>query len=353
MNSKKTILVAPLNWGLGHATRCIPIIQGLLDNDYKVLLASDGEALDLLRKEFADLPFIELPSYNIKYSNRSRFFKLKMILNSFSILNAITSEKRLVKQLVSEEKIDGIISDNRLGVRHKKIPSVFVSHQITVLSGSTTFLSTLLHQAYIKKFNVCWVPDVSGKTNLSGKLSHFKYSELNLNYIGVLSRMKKVDLEKRYDCLILLSGPEPQRTLLQERLLAEFKNIDKQILFVLGKVEAAQKITTLNSITIYNFMLSHELEIAINESETIIARSGYTTLMDMAILKKKLFLIPTPGQYEQEYLAKYMQKLGVAPFSNQEKFTFKDLNRLGDYSGFTAIYYSPDFRILFTFFEGK
>ena len=168
----KNILVAPLNWGLGHATRCIPIIRALEIEGFTPILASDGVALDILRKEFPQLQSIVLPSYHIEYPKNGVFFKLKMVANSPKMLAAMLSEKKLIKEIIKEHNISGIISDNRLGVRNKKIPSIFITHQLNVLSGNTTWLTSKMHQYIIKKYDECWVPDVNTIPNLTGDLGH-------------------------------------------------------------------------------------------------------------------------------------------------------------------------------------
>ncbi|NAS31328.1 glycosyltransferase [Flavobacteriaceae bacterium R38] len=355
MSDKKRILIAPLNWGLGHATRCIPIINALLSQDFTPIIASDGVALALLKKEFPELGAVQLPSYQIKYPKKGKNFKLKMLLDTPKMLKAIKNEKKQVKQLVKELKLDGIISDNRFGVYHKKIPSVFITHQLNVLTGNTTWLSSKMHQSIIKKFKECWVPDFKGDINLSGRLGHLEKSELNIKYIGPLSRLSKRDLPKKYDTMVILSGPEPQRTLLEEKLSAELKSYKGVVLFVKGKIEPEQKITEENNITFYNFMNSEELEAAFNESEFVVSRSGYTTIMDLAKLEKKAFFIPTPGQYEQEYLAKRLKKSRTIPFSTQEKFKIKKLEKINNYRGFIGFNNNSttNFEDLFTLFHSE
>jgi uncharacterized protein (TIGR00661 family) len=353
MQNQKTILVAPLHWGLGHATRCIPIIYALIENGFKPLIASDGAALELLRKEFPDLESTELPSYQITYAKKASDFKWKLVLDSPKMLKAIDKEKSIVKKLVKQGKIDGIISDNRLGVRSKKVPSVFITHQLNVLTGNTTWLSTLLHQLIIKKFDSCWVPDFEGKENLSGKLGHPKHVPKNVVYIGPLSRMKKLNIEKKYDILVLLSGPEPQRTFLEEKLMEELRSLEKKILFVLGKVEEQIHCYNEGNFRVYNYLGSKALEKAINESEVVISRSGYTTIMDLAVLEKKAIFIPTPGQYEQEYLAKRLKVKGMVPSCQQEKFTKEKLDTVQVFSGLKHLKNEVDFKSIFSLFEGK
>ncbi|MBA4744963.1 MAG: glycosyltransferase [Muricauda sp.] len=355
MNSSKRILVAPLNWGLGHATRCIPVIHELIQHGHQPYLASDGVALSLLKKEFPELPAFELPSYKISYAEKGKNFKIKMIWDSPKVLKAIAMEKKAVKRLVKEHGLDGIISDNRLGAYYKKVPCVFITHQLNVLSGNTTWMSSKAHQKIIKKFDACWVPDVEKKPNLTGKLGHLKKTKLNIVYLGPLSRFEKKKLPITNDLMVLLSGPEPQRTLLEEKLLVELQGFEGNILFVKGKIKDEQVQeeirTSKGKILHYNFMKSDELENALNRSEKVLCRSGYTTVMDLAKLEKKAFFIPTPGQYEQEYLAKRMQKQGLVPFSKQEDFTLGDLFRIDDFKGLAQFESVVDFSSMFEIFS--
>ena len=350
---EKTILVAPLNWGLGHATRCIPIIKALLERKYNVLFASDGGALLLLRKEFPNLPFIELPSYEISYPKKGAYFKWKFLWNLPHIQRTITSEKKLIKKIVADGTIHGIISDNRLGVFSKRIPTVFITHQLKVLSGNTSYFSSKLHQKFIKKFDECWVPDVEESVNLSGELGHIKNSEILTRYIGPLSRFQKIELPKKYDILALISGPEPQRSSFEEKLIKELGGKDKKVLVVRGVIESKQYKTKLGNITIVNYMKSDELEEAINQSDLVVSRSGYTTILDLAVLEKKAFFVPTPGQYEQKYLAKRLKNLSLVPYCKQEDFTMEKLQQIREYQGLSNFKVNPDFDSLFCLFEGK
>lgn len=351
MKTSKNILVAPLNWGLGHATRCIPIINALIDNNFTPIIASDGVALELLKKEFPNLTFIELPSYKIEYPKKGRYFKLKLISNGHKIIKAILLEKSKTKKICKDYNIQGIISDNRLGVQNKKIPSVFITHQLKVLTGNTTWLTTRMHKKIIDKFDECWVPDVDGVLNLSGILGHHRNTPKNTKYIGPLSRLNKKDIPLKYDLMVILSGPEPQRTILEEKLITELENYNGKILFVKGNIEEHQTIITQNQFTFYNFMNSGDLETAFNESKFVLCRSGYTTVMDLAFLGKKAFFIPTPGQYEQEYLAKKFKEEGIAPSCNQEKFKLKKLLKFDFYKGFNDFEQTNNWKNLFDIFQ--
>lgn len=349
----KKVLVAPLNWGLGHATRCIPIINALIQEGLEPVIASDGVALSLLKKEFPSLETKELPSYNIEYAKKGSNFKLKMLLNSPKIAHAISAEKKAIKKIIEEEKFCGIISDNRMGVRHKSVPSVFITHQLTVLSGKTTTISTKLHNKYIKKFDVCWVPDMADDPNLSGELGHPKKSNIPVTYLGPLSRFEYQIVPKKYDIMVLLSGPEPQRSLLEKKLLQEFEQSDKRIVFVRGLIEHHHKTYVKNNITIHNYLTGKDLEETINSSNLIISRSGYTTVMDLAKLKKKAFFIPTPGQFEQEYLAERLTSNKLVPSCNQNDFTLKKLRDLNAFRGLSSFSTDIDYGELFHFFQSK
>lgn len=332
----KKILVAPLNWGLGHATRCIPIINGLIDNGFEPVIASDGVALELLKKEFPKLISFELPSYDIQYAVNGKNFKWKMFIQIPKIISAVRKEQKIVAKIISAYHFDGIISDNRLGVYSNELPSVFITHQLNVLTGSTSWLTTKLHKRYIQKFNECWVPDVENSPNLSGKLGHPSESIKNVKYIGPLSRLSKKTTQTVYDLMVLLSGPEPQRTILEDKIISELKNYEGNVVFIKGVVQKEQTIEQIGNITYYNFMESHEIETAFNESNFILCRSGYTTVMDLAKLNKKAFFIPTPGQYEQEYLANKFKKEGIIPSCKQENFKIEKLNKIDLYKGFSS-----------------
>lgn len=350
---KKRILVAVLNWGLGHATRCIPIIEELQQHNFEVFIASDGAALKLLEKEFPSVRAFELPSYNISYGKTASSFKWKLFTETPGILNAIRLERKKIKDLAATHHFNGIISDNRFGCRHNNITSVFITHQLSVLSGSTTYLSSKLHQNYVSKFDECWIPDTPGNHNLSGIMGHLKETPTNVKYIGPLSRFNKSPQLKKYDYAAILSGPEPQRTMLEEKLLNSFQNSDKKIILVRGVIAENTIFSKNSNLKLKNYLTSKALQDLILSSDVIICRSGYSSIMDLAKLEKKAFLIPTPGQYEQEYLARRFKKLGIAPFCKQEDFEISKLEELNDFSGFSSLDFSVNFRDIFALFQGK
>jgi len=306
----------------------------------------------LLQKEFPFLKSYRLPSYHIKYAKSGKNLKFKLLLSVPSVISAVNKEKKIVSQLIEKENLKGIISDNRFGVYSNKIPSVYITHQLNVLSGKTTFITSKIHQNIIQKFDECWVPDVETKENLSGKLGHLEIHTFNLKYIGVLSRFKYQKLAIKYDLLVLLSGPEPQRSLLENKLLNELKNYNGTIFFVRGVLKNSSKVTAPSNVKIVDYLLTEDLQKIINQSEMVLARSGYSTIMDLAVLGKKAFFIPTPGQFEQEYLAETVCDKSIAPFSNQQEFKLKDLMDLTKFSGFKAYQTAIDLD-LFSLFQGK
>jgi predicted glycosyltransferase len=189
--------------------------------------------------------------------------------------------------------------------------------------------------------------------NLTGKLGHLKSTKLKLTYIGILSRLQKKELPIKYQLMVILSGPEPQRTFLEEKLITELENYKDNVVFIKGKVEAEQKTEQIKNITFYNFMQTEQLEQTFNESEIVLCRSGYTTVMDLAKLQKKAFFIPTPGQFEQEYLAKKYKKEGLVPSSRQEKFKLDGLLLVQLYNGLPNIKQEVNWKQLFHLFESE
>ncbi|GEO11978.1 glycosyltransferase [Segetibacter aerophilus] len=323
------ILVAPLDWGLGHATRCIPLITELLKLGCKVIIAAEGVQENLLKQEFPDLAFVHLPGYRIKYSSTERFFSSKIILQLPKIFRVITKEKRWLKRFLAHTPVDAVISDNRYGFQHGGIPCIFITHQLLIKAPFALAERILqqLNYSLIQNFTACWIPDEKGQVNLGGELSHPKYPpKLPVEYLGGLSRLRKqADYVTKYDLLVILSGPEPQRTLLEKKMLAELDAFSGVVLFVRGLPGHEKLPTVRGNVTVKNHLASKELEAAFSSSDLIISRSGYTTLMDICKLQKRSILIPTPGQTEQEYLAKHFEQQRWAVSVSQQDFSLQKL----------------------------
>jgi uncharacterized protein (TIGR00661 family) len=321
----KKILIAPLDWGLGHATRCIPLISYFLSLNCEVIIAASPASKALLEAEFPTLRFLHLNSYNIVYSKNKRWMPFKILIQIPKILRAVNEEHEWLKKLLFTEQFDAIISDNRYGFYSQKVFSVFITHQLQIRTSLNFAKDFLRRKTYkqVNKFNECWVPDFEGNLNIAGKLSHPKtLPEIPVKYIGVLSRFKQKKHESNvYKYLIIISGPEPQRTIFEETVLAFAKSGKEKILIIRGKPEEKKSIEENSNYKIHNHLTTTELENAFNSSEFIISRCGYTSVMEILALQKKSILIPTPGQTEQEYLAKHLMKQNWCyTFSQNEDF---------------------------------
>lgn len=323
MERRKKILVAPLNWGLGHASRCVPVIKKLLELNVEVIIGAQGNTLTFLQLSFPQLTCIEYRGIAIKYPKNGALL-LHFAIRLPQLFRAVKNENQYLKKIAREHNIDGIISDNRYGAFHKTKPSVIITHQLFI--ESPIFKKTLqqiIHKM-ISRFSTCWIPDYKTEPNLSGNLSHLKPVGQKFIFIGPLSRFSasKKQLEYKRKVLVLLSGPEPQRTLLEDKIFSELSGSKNDVLIVRGVMSNKGSNTYLKqNIETKDYLLGKELEEVLLSSELIVCRSGYSTIMDLVKLKKKALLIPTPGQTEQEYLANYL--------SNNRRFLTinqKDLN---------------------------
>ena len=360
MKTPRRILISPLDWGLGHASRIIPIINRLLEQGDNVIIAGSGLSLNLLQQHFPQLKSIEIPSFKMKYSaGKSQVWA---VIKAFpKLIYYSIKEHQALKRIVEEENIDFIISDNRFGLYHKRVSSAYITHQLLIkLPKGWTWLEpfvAFVHRCIINRFTECRVPDFASlDKSLAGELSHPAKLPRNVKYIGVLSRFSKrctpygratdgititqaspvlrtsdtclqnritpygrenmiTDIALAYSqnssllALAILSGAEPQRSIFEKELLVSLQeNPHENIILVQGKIEAEQKVSKVGKITVYNYMNTEQLQEHILKANEIICRSGYSSIMDLYALGKlkNATLIPTPGQSEQEYLAEYI-----------------------------------------------
>ncbi len=318
--------MAPLNWGLGHATRCIPLIHELIANGCDVLIAASGPVKVLLEAEFSGLHFLPIPNYNISYSRKKIWLPIKLLWQTPGILRTIYRENRWLREVIKTYKPDGVIADNRFGLHHKIVPCVYITHQLTIKAPGRIgeWLAQKIHYQYINKFSECWIPDAEGIPNLAGKLSHpLLKPEVPVHYLGPLSRFnRQAVIKKIYDLLIIISGPEPQRTGFEEILLKELTTYTGKTLLVRGLPGSDSVLQQQQpNLQVVNHLSSDELSMAIQQSGLVLSRSGYTTVMDLVKLQQKAILVPTAGQAEQEYLAEYLQQQGLFFCIKQEKFS--------------------------------
>ncbi len=334
--SPKKILVAPLDWGLGHATRCIPLIKFLTGSGHQVIIASYGGQMALLQNEFPKLQTIALKGYNIQYAGSKRWLPFKILWQSPKILLSIRRENRWLQQTIKDFKIDLVISDNRFGLWSKLTPCVFITHQLNI-KASFPWLEKLIQKinySYINRYTACWVPDFEDSFNIAGILSHpLNMPNIAVKYIGPLCRFEKnITDEKKYGFLILLSGPEPQRTLLENKIFSLAPILNGKVLILRGKPGSDEKISLTPNCTIVNHLTTTQLQQAFAESEYIISRCGYTTVMEVLSLQKKAILIPTPGQTEQEYLATHLMQQNWCYTCNQNDDLLFHINKAKDFA---------------------
>ena len=350
------ILLAPLDWGLGHATRCIPIIKELLNQKCDVWIAASGDQKALLKEEFPFLPFVELPGYNVKYGKNRAFTLLKIVSSIPKILIRIKREKDWLRQFQATERPDAVISDNRYGLHAPGLFSVFITHQLRIRTPfgqlADTFLQRINYRA-IHRFSLCWIPDLEGAGALAGTLSHpDQLPHTPTRYIGLLSRFEQqpdsteqpAHATEPCDLLVLLSGPEPQRTIFEKKILDQLPSYPGSVILVRGLPGAgAPRLTGTAAIAgkgiepgvgplpgagslpsrlrIYNHLPANELNAVITGAGMVLSRAGYSTIMDLLKLGKRAILVPTPGQSEQEYLGRYLSGKQMALCIEQSAFS--------------------------------
>jgi UDP-N-acetylglucosamine transferase subunit ALG13 len=319
-----SVLLAPLDWGLGHATRCIPIIKQLIQQGSRVVIAASGSQKILLEQEFPNLEFLDLPGYAINYKP-GILLKWGLVFQIPSILKQIKSENKWLEQIRQQYSIDAVISDNRYGLHNKNLFCVFITHQLFIQSGSVSggsWRNTAIgrwidrkimnwNYSLIEKFSSCWVPDQEAAFSIAGLLSHPPVlPKIPIQYIGLLSRFQPPEKQgKKNLLLILLSGPEPQRTQFEKILFKQLTQTTLETFVLRGLPGKDHQIPFIKTgIEIRNHASTDELSNMINESAFIIARAGYSTIMDLIRMKKNAILVPTPGQTEQEYLGHYLHE---------------------------------------------
>ena len=326
-NAQPVVLVAPLDWGLGHATRCIPLIHQFLNADCEVIIAAEGQQRQLLAQEFPKLVFVDLPGYRLKYGKNRWHTLTKIILQTPKILITINHEKKWLKKIFNNKHLDIVVADNRYGLHHPSVVSVFITHQLHIKSSLGNWIDDLLQKinyGFISRFNYCWVPDAADSDNLAGELSHpSALPHVTTSYMGVLSRIKKNNSTPSGKLLVLLSGPEPQRTIFEQKILQQLNQMQCPATLVRGLAGADIPGSAL--LNIHQHLPAAALQQAINEAGIIISRSGYSTIMDVLPLGKKCIFIPTPGQPEQEYLAGYLAEKGWCCTAPQQRFSLPQL----------------------------
>ncbi len=342
------ILYALCTWGLGHMTRSLPIMRRLVEEGNHLIIYTAHRPLIALKKEFGNkCEYIESVMYPSPYGKNGAFaVKLSFIMPS--IINAMIKEHKQVLEISKEKKVDLFISDSKYGAFDKKKPSVFIFHQLRYIPPD--FLKFLKNKT--EKFNYFFrqsfkkfvVPDFEENGGLTGVLSHeLTYFPRNkLEYIGILSDYEKMDVEEDIDYLISLSGREPNRTMLEERIISQIKDLDGKIVLVRGAPEETKKIKVPN-VEVVNYAGKGLRDELMNRAKFVIARSGYSTIMDMVELGKHGLLIPTPGQTEQEYLGEYLMNKGYFYSVDESEIVLRrDIPKAKKFKGFNPPWHTKE-----------
>ncbi len=335
MKKQYKILFCPLNWGLGHASRMIPLIESFVNAGHNVVIGGNGVAFELLKKRFPNLVSIYIDGVTIKYGKK-RAFNINFILKIPLMLLSVAKEHYSLKKIQKKEKFDIIISDNRPGLFHKKVLSVYITHQLNIyFSEKFSFLNkfaSVCHQFVISKYSVCWIPDYAEPYSLSGKLSGGAYKKKGVSRIGVLSRFmnKKINgpVVKNIDFLCIISGVPPQREIFENIIINKFRDSNLKTVIIRGLPEDKHNKQSISGIRFYNHLDDENFMKLCFQSKNIICRSGYSTIMDLAAIKRKAVLVPTPGQYEQEYIASHLKEnFGFRTYS-QKEFEMTEIGEL-------------------------
>jgi uncharacterized protein (TIGR00661 family) len=333
MSIARNILIAPLDWGLGHTTRCIPVIQELLLRGHRVTMACNDFQRQFVESYDLNIRFVHLEGYDVSYHNKGSMV-IKMAGQIPKILQKIKEENNWVKQYVKDNEVDLIISDNRFGFYQNLVESIYLTHQINIQANS--FVNPVLfrlHDMMINNFHHCWIPDTP-ENEFAGNLSISKNK--SFRYIGILSRFHGPVSRDRTlainDFTAILSGPEPQRTIFEQLLIKMFSDSNHSLLLVGGTLKTLDN-ELPDNITYKKLSAAQDINKVLSVTNRVIARSGYSTIMDLAYLQLPVYFVPTPGQTEQEYLARFhANKSGVnwtsqAGFSKPEVQQFKTISK--------------------------
>lgn len=346
------VLISPLDWGLGHAARCIPVIQHFLASGHRVSLAGSGRSLLMLQKAFPELECFDLQGFSPSYaSSGNTLWHLFLLLPRF--LFSIPAEHRALKKAHAAMHFDLVVSDNRYGLWHPSIRSVIITHQVMIKTpGWLKFADYLFYRIsrmLLQRFDACWIPDYALPPGLSGDLAHKYRIPRNAKFLGPLTRFgtwaplvnKQTEIKK---IIAIISGPEPQRSIFEEILVRQLSQLGTPALLIGGKPESENPAAQNNKLQILPYLSTEALGKAIQEASIVICRPGYSSIMDLQALGAKALFVPTPGQTEQEYLAGFYQQLGIALWRPQNKLNLaSDLEEAGTFSGFQKIDFENKF----------
>jgi predicted glycosyltransferase len=338
LTKKYNILICPLGWGLGHAGRMIPLAEVLQKAGHNILVGAGKENLAFFQRELSGLTAIHFPGFSPGYSAVFPQYFAVIVRLPVLLYHILTEHFRL-KKLIRTHKIDIVISDNRFGLWNRKARTVYVTHQLLIPfpAGlrSIEWIGVRLHRFIIKRYNYCFVPDLPGDLNLSGRLSHQLKVPANVRYVGLLSRFNtgesyeskpdKISL----DYVVVLSGPEPQRSILRKKVVNILKDIGSQTIILEGRPSGNRRIDGTDNIISYDHLPRNEMRELLRTTANIISRAGYSFIMELISLNRSAVLIPAPGQTEQEYLADYLSGKGWFTKAHQDKLSRREFHSSG------------------------
>lgn len=344
-SNKKRFFISPLDWGLGHASRLVPIIHFLQEKGHLIFLGTNPKNSAFYQAIFPNIPQIAIKGYGITYAKKHTAFKLFLQIPRIKL--AIFREYFHLKKIVKEHNIDTIISDSRFGLWNKKTKNYILSHQLQILYPSHLWpfgrILNWTNKLLLNRFDICLIPD-SEDHLFSGLLS--KNDKIkNQKFIGPLSRFSLIEssqIRQSKQLVFVLSGPEPQRTLFEEMIIDQLKQSSFSALIISGEPEKKYEKQIGPNIKKVAHLPDVEFAKTLQEAAVVFSRSGYSSIMDYAVLQlKQVILIPTPHQTEQEYLAQKLKKSKNCYSCSQKDFSLKEvLENVKFYNGFSKNSYS-------------
>ncbi len=296
--SNKTILLSPLNWGMGHVARCVPLIHQLIQQENRIIIACNESQKQIFLSYFPLLDYENHEGYPFKFNGKGNFGK-DLFLNFFKLTKRLKLEKKEVEKLVTKYKIDVILSDHRYGFISQKCTSIFITHQLNLPVLRHSKLVDHIHKKLINPFDFIWILDTP-ESKFAGKLSRNKIFE-NIEYIGPYSRFSLYDQqEKTIPLVVIISGPEPySKQFFKQQFEIANKKKDKTIFIVPSHYPTKSQFEQIEIIPSSDWKLTDNI---ILKAKKIVSRSGYSTIMDLNVLETESELFATKGQKEQEYL---------------------------------------------------
>ena len=349
----KTILIAVSNSGLENAIQSIVLIKAMQEHNLIPILASEGETYHFLIKEFPYIKILQLPSYAIQVNTKTSRLSWNSLHTIPALLLAIRNEKKLLKKWIEKYELEGILSDGRLGLSNRKIPSVYIDRQLNLSLKYPKSIVMDFFYSKIKKFDECWLQTDSANHTENNTAANAPLFGLKLKYLAKISRMHYRDLPIKNKLLIVVSGSEPQRVAMQQKLQSDLEHFSGKVIFIKGVFEKNQEKVTANNITYYNYLTTKQLETALNESEIILCRPEDSILLDLKELSKKAFFIPEYNHDLQLKIASKLQNSLQAPYALLENFKTDCLNEIPKYQGLTKTSVTVDWEGLFSLFRSE